>query len=463
MKDFKGVNVILIGLARSGTGVLKTLKELGAKVTVNDIKKEEELGGLVRDLEEQGLIDEKILGRHPESMEGFDYVVLSPGVPPGLDFIQKAVERGANVIGELELSYIINPLPEYIGITGTNGKTTTTALVGEMFKNAGVDTRVVGNIGVPVISQVLNSNERTSFITEISSFQLETVKSFKVGVAAVLNITPDHLNRHGTMENYIAAKARIFENQSSMDTAVLNFDDSAVMEMSKDIKAGKWYFSSKNRVPRGLYKKGDEIWYSGGVEGLQDIHFIDCKEIFIPGDHNVENAMAASLIAVLSGIDLGTVKRTLREFKGVEHRIEFVAEHRGVNYYNDSKATNPDASIKAVEAMRGNTVLIAGGMDKENEFDQLIQSFSDKIGALVLYGETKEIIKKSALKNGFENIYSVDDLEAAVKNSNEIILKAEDSQQPYKNVLLSPACASWDMYKDFEERGNHFKKIVREM
>jgi len=443
-------NVLVVGIARSGIATLKILKKIGYKVIINDIKTEEQLGNILFEIDD--LYDIKILSRHPNisELKNVDFIILSPGVPTDLEFINNARKNGIEVIGEVELAYRISNSKNIIGITGTNGKTTTTSLVYEMFKNANFSSYIVGNIGFPIIEKAYFAKNEDYLITELSSFQLETIKEFKPKISAILNITPDHLNRHKTMENYIEAKKNIFLNQSKKDILVLNYDNKITRQIGKNTLQKIKFFSIKSKLDDGVYLEGNNVILKD-EDGAKVI--INKDEIFILGEHNLENSMAAILIAYYSGISVEIIRRTLIEFKGVEHRIEFVKTINGVNYYNDSKGTNPDASIKAVEAMTSLTHLIAGGMDKKSDFDEFIKSFKGKIKSLILFGETKFIIEQTAKKYGFEKIFIVDNLLDAVT----IAYKNAKSGE---NVLLSPACASWDMYKNFEERGNEFKSIV---
>lgn len=448
MMDLNNQHILVVGLAKSGISTLKALKQLNAHVTINDIKTEEALADFLLDVE--GLFDEAILGKHPADMKVYDMVVLSPGVPTDLPFIQAAQKAGIDICGELELAYRINPACRYIGITGTNGKTSTTTLTGEIFKAFGSDTRVVGNIGLPVISQVFDATEKTVMVTEISSFQLETIRDFRASVAAVLNVTPDHLNRHKTMENYTDAKAAVFKNQTSQDALVLNYDNDITRQLGLSSKCKTYFFSHAIEPEQGMFvRDGVMVFRDHGIE----TPIMEIDKIFIPGKHNLENAMAAALIAILSGVDVQTIAATIAAFKGVAHRIEFVDEIEGISFYNDSKGTNPDASVQAVKAMNRPTVLIAGGMDKGSVFGDLIDVFGTTIKHLVLLGETKQQFADEAKAKGFNDVTLVKDMDEAVE-------KAFELAEKNSSVLLSPACASWDMYPNFETRGDHFKNCV---
>lgn len=448
--DFKNKNVLVVGLAISGTPTINTLHELDAIIDVNDIKNEEELKNAILAVKDK--VRNFILGGVPKTTEGYDYLILSPGVPTDLPFIADAKNNGINVIGELELAYQLSK-GTFVAITGTNGKTTTTALVGEIFNASGRTTEVVGNIGLPVISKALESTVDTNFVTEVSSFQLESIKKFKPHVAAILNVTPDHLNRHKTMDNYINTKLLVSLNQTSDDFLILNFDNDITKELSQNINSRVVFFSRKQENPNFVCVSHD--WIVVNEEGNQ-VEICPVDEIFIQGSHNLENALAATAIAYYSGISPETIRETLKVFKGVEHRFEWVDDVEGVKFYNDSKGTNPDASIKAIESIKGSTILIAGGMDKGSEFDEFIQAFDGKIKGLVLIGETAKKIKETAHKFGFKNVTITDGMENAVKIAFQQAIKGE-------NVLLSPACASWDMYKNYEVRGDHFKSCVKSL
>ncbi|HKL09904.1 MAG TPA: UDP-N-acetylmuramoyl-L-alanine--D-glutamate ligase, partial [Clostridia bacterium] len=377
-----------------------------------------------------------------------------PGVPTDLPFIEEAKAKGIDVVGELELSGAVSP-GKIIAITGTNGKTTTTALTGEIFKNAGKDVRVVGNIGIPVLSVSDSTDENSYLITEVSSFQLESIKKYRPVTAAILNITPDHLNRHGSMEAYVEAKKRIFMNMKT-GQIVLNYDNMATREIGEKIQNNGLetiYFSVKRELEDGVCVEKEEILINRS--GLKK-RVCRTDDILIPGSHNVENALAAIAIADCHGIDIEIIKKSLMAFEGIEHRMEFVDEVKGVKYYNDSKGTNPDASIKAIEAFNEQIVLIAGGMDKGSDFSEFIGSFNGKVKEMIVLGETAEKMIAAAHKKGFSEIYRVENMNDAVKRAYEISRNGDC-------VLLSPACASWDMYKSYEYRGRDFKDRVREL
>lgn len=451
--NLKDKNVLVVGLAVTGVPLVRVLCQLGANVTVNDLKKEADLSDSIQLLSD--LKVDYILGKHPEDMallEKIDLVVVSPGVPLDIAFINKIKDEKIEVIGEIELAYRLSK-GNIVAITGTNGKTTTTALVGEIFKNAGKRTHVVGNIGLAFISKALETRPEDVIVIETSSFQLESIEKFHPHVAAILNLTPDHLNRHKTMENYKNAKFNIFKNQNANDIAVINYDDLVLREASKDLRGRKLYFSRKTILEEGVFVEGGSIVF---VKDGHKKEIVSTEEIFIPGNHNLENALAATAMALALKVDIHIIAHTLKTFKGVEHRIEFVDTINGVKFVNDSKGTNPDASIKAIEAMDRPILLLAGGYDKGSDFTEFIHSFNGKVRHMFVFGETAEALLATSKKLGFNDVTKVKDLQEAV-------LSAHNISNDGDVVLLSPACASWDMYENFEMRGKHFKEIVAQL
>lgn len=448
--DLKNKNVLLVGLAKTGVSTIKKLNKLGANIIVNDIKPKEKLEGIIEEIDNLDNI-EYVLGKHLENIENIDLTIVSPGVPLDLPFIEKIKSEGIKIIGEVELAYKLSKNPTFIGITGTNGKTTTTSLVGEMFKKANKDTYIVGNIGNPVIDTVDLTNENSYLVTELSSFQLESIEDFKPKVSTIINITEDHLNRHHTMENYINAKARVFKNQDKTDFTILNYDDSIVRDLGKSSNGNVLYFSIKEEVKQGAYlDKNNNIVIK--VDG-EELVLMNKSELSLPGNHNLENAMSAILMAYVLNIDTDVIIETLRTFKGVEHRLEFVTNKDGIMFVNDSKGTNPDSTIKAITSYEKPIVLIAGGYEKQSDFTEMIKYATKNVKALVLLGQTADKIATTAKEHGINNISKVEDMEAAVKKAYEI---AESGDV----VLLSPACASWDMYPNFEARGLDFKENI---
>lgn len=448
--DLKNKNVLLVGLAKTGVSTIKKLNKLGANIIVNDIKPKEKLEGIIEEIDNLDNI-EYVLGKHLENIENIDLTIVSPGVPLDLPFIEKIKSEGIKIIGEVELAYKLSKNPTFIGITGTNGKTTTTSLVGEMFKKANKDTYIVGNIGNPVIDTVDLTNENSYLVTELSSFQLESIEDFKPKVSTIINITEDHLNRHHTMENYINAKARVFKNQDKTDFTILNYNDSIVRDLGKNSNGNVLYFSIKEEVKQGAYlDKNNNIVIK--VDG-KELVLMNKSELSLPGNHNLENAMSAILMAYVLNIDTDVIIDTLRTFKGVEHRLEFVTNKDGIMFVNDSKGTNPDSTIKAITSYEKPIVLIAGGYEKQSDFTEMIKYATKNVKALVLLGQTADKIATTAKEHGIDNISKVEDMEAAVKKAYEI---AESGDV----VLLSPACASWDMYPNFEARGLDFKENI---
>ena len=444
--------MLVVGLGKSGKAAARALTEAGAEVTVQDSKTPDKLDTQFLQFMQNENI-KSYLGSIPEDMTAYDMLVLSPGVPPTLDYIKQAKDAGIEIIGELELAYRLGE-GRFVAITGTNGKTTTTTLVGEIFKASGRNTAVVGNIGNPVVTEALDSTEDDWLVTEVSSFQLETAVEFRPVVSAILNLTPDHLNRHGTMEAYGAAKAQVAANQSEDEFLVINLDDEQAFALSKNTKATVIPFSRKVKTDKGAYLDGTKIIVKD-LKGVE--HFIcDRSDLRIIGDHNVENVLAAAAIAFYAGIDTAVISEVIKEFPGVEHRIEFCGRVDGVDYYNDSKGTNVDAAVIALKALKDGIILIAGGDGKGQDFTELANHFDGAVEALILLGRDAGIIEEAALKAGFTNIYNCKDMPECVRKAAEL---ARDGEK----VLLSPACASWDMYANFEQRGRHFKQCINEM
>ncbi len=451
--ELKNKKVLLVGLAKTGVSTIKYLDKLGAKTIVNDIKEKAQLEEILTQLKDIKNV-EYILGYHPENVDDIDMAIVSPGVPLDLPFICKLKNNNIKIIGEVELAYRLSKNnPTFIGITGTNGKTTTTSIVGEIFKKANKDTYIVGNIGNPVIDTVDLTNEDSILVTELSSFQLESIDEFRPKVSAFLNVTEDHMNRHHTMENYIAAKSRIFENQKDEDFTILNYDDTIVRDLSQKCNSKVIFFSRKEKLNKGIYLDENNNII---IDIDKKIVLMNADELSLPGEHNLENCMAAIGITYVSDIDLSIIKDVLKDFKSVEHRQEFVRELNDIIFVNDSKGTNPDSTIKAIKSYKKNIVLIAGGKDKGSSFDELLEVAKSNVVALVLLGETAPKIEICAKEKGFEKIYNV-------KNMKEAVEKSYDIAQSGDVVLLSPACASWDMYSNFEVRGKDFKDNVNNL
>lgn len=447
--EYNGKKALVCGMARSGIAAAKLLNRLGARVTLQDMKKREEISADVLALEGEGIV--LYTGANPDEIAcAQDLIVLSPGIPCDLPFIAAAEEAGIEVISEVELAYRLTPCP-ITAITGTNGKTTTTTLTGEIMKTAYSGTAVVGNIGIPYSEEVERLTEKDWVVAEISSFQMEKAKEFHPHISAVLNITPDHLNRHKTMDVYIAMKERVFAKQTAEDFCILNHGDETCRKMADKTAAKVFFFDSSETLAEGIYLDGDAIEVRWGAINETLIHV---DELQILGVHNYENVMAAAAMAICAGISLDAIRKVLKGFAGVAHRIEYVATVDGVDYYNDSKGTNVDASIRAVLAMKKPIVLIGGGYDKGSSFDEWTKLFPGRVKHLVLIGVTAPKVRASAEKFGFTAISDCETFEEAVDLCRE---KAEDGDC----VLLSPACASWGMFDNYEQRGDMFKEQVR--
>lgn len=449
--DIAGKNVLVFGSGISGIGAAGLLEERGVSVTLydgNDKLDVEEIHGKMKD----GAKTDIVLGEFPEELLGkLDLVIISPGVPTDLPIVNRMRESDIPVVGEIELAYELGK-GEVLAITGTNGKTTTTALLGEIMKAVYDSAFVVGNIGIPYTNVVDETRDDSVIVAEMSSFQLESIVDFRPRVSAILNITPDHLNRHHTMEAYIQAKKNVAINQTAEDTCVLNYEDEVLREFGETLQTKVLYFSSKRKLDKGIYLDDGNIIYRNPDECL----VCNVKELKLLGVHNYENVMAAVAMAAAYGVPMDSIRKTIKEFAGVEHRIEFVAEKNGVAYYNDSKGTNPDAAIRGIQAMNRPTYLIGGGYDKQSEYKEWIESFDGKVKKLLLIGQTREKIAKEAEECGFTDIMLLDTFEDAV-------LTAAKLAVPGEAVLLSPACASWGMFKNYEERGDKFKEIVNSL
>ncbi len=450
----KDMDVLVVGLGKSGRAAVEVLLGLGARLSVQDATPREKADSeYIEALETRGV--RCYLGIEPEG--SYDFLVLSPGVPTDLGFILRAREGGAHVIGELELAYRLTNA-KFIAITGTNGKTTTTTLVGEIFKASGRKTHVVGNIGEPVVTSAVNAKDDEWMITEASSFQLETTKEFKPLISAILNLTPDHLNRHKTMEAYGNAKANIALNQSEDEYLIINYDDEMAYALGNKSKAKKIAFTRRHEPGKdgfpetGAYLDGSAILIKDEIGTVHNI--CDTSELKIIGNHNVENVLAAAAICYYADIDVKTIANAIKDFGGVEHRIEYSGTVNGVDYYNDSKGTNVDAAIIAIKALEKNIILIAGGDGKSQDFTELSEHLAGKVKTLVLLGRDAPIIEEAARRAGYDSIVNCKDMEDCVNTAARIATEGD-------KVLLSPACASWDMYECFERRGEHFKKCVK--
>ncbi|MDD4170043.1 MAG: UDP-N-acetylmuramoyl-L-alanine--D-glutamate ligase [Desulfotomaculaceae bacterium] len=446
--ELAGKKVLVVGAGLSGIAVSRFLVGKGAAAVLTDSKN---LTGQEAALEQLTTAGVKLaLGGYPKVKRGsFDLVVMSPGVPLTADPARDSIINGIPITGELELAYHFSRAP-IVAITGTNGKTTTTNLTGAIFQAAGKNTLVGGNIGLPLVTEIERYNQKGVVVAEVSSFQLETTRAFKPKVAMVLNVTPDHLDRHGNMGNYIAAKTRIFANQEPDDATVLNYDDPPTAILAGKSRGRIVFFSRHAELEAGVYVKEGNIVANldGKPENICGVH-----ELGIPGAHNLENALAAVAAAKMMGIAGDAIAGALRKFKGVAHRLEFVTEINGVRYINDSKGTNPASSIRALEAYEQPIVLIAGGKNKGNDFTEFAEKIMERVRVLVVLGQCAGQIADAAKAGGFNSIIYAGDFKEAV-------FLAHKAARTGDVVLLSPACASWDMFNNYEERGELFKKIV---
>ncbi len=443
--------ILVVGMARSGIAAAELLLHHGAVPILNDQKPqevfEEALAPLLRTACEfrMGMEAEPLL-------DGADGVVISPGVPLTAPIVTAAAEKGIPLIGELELASSLL-LGDLAAVSGTNGKTTTVTLIGRMLENAGRVAHVAGNIGYPLSCVALIAKKEDVTVAEVSSFQLETIRTFRPHIAALLNITEDHLNRHGTMEEYIRLKQRLFENQTDEDVAILNYEDATLREMAASLKSRVAYFSRVRAVESGAYINEDgKIVFAWDGESTA---ICDATSVLIPGPHNLENALAATAVAMLMGVPAPVVRHTLQSFTGVEHRIEKVRVFQGVTYINDSKGTNVDSTIKAIQSMKAPTVLLLGGYDKHVSFAALAREVasSPQIAQVVLIGQTARMIQEALEAAGYTSLTRAYSMEDAVTKAGKLAVSGG-------NVLLSPACASFDMFRDFEQRGEVFKQIV---
>lgn len=442
--------VLVVGSGKSGIAAVELLRKAGAYPVLFDSSEKLSAEEMEGKLIEPGSAPCYAKSLPKSEEQAVSLLVLSPGVPVDIPFVEGFKERGIPVIGEIELGYLLEK-GRVIAITGTNGKTTTTTLTGEIMKAYFEKVFVVGNIGNPYTLEVQDTAADSVTVAEISSFQLETADTFHPAVSAILNITPDHLNRHHTMENYVAVKESVAKNQTKADVCVLNYEDAYLRAYADRCPAEVIFFSSEHKLTDGYYQEGDFICRAkdGKTEKLLNIY----EDMRLVGKCNVENVMAALAIAESMRVPLSVTLQVIKDFKAVEHRIEFVAEKGGVTYYNDSKGTNPDAAIQGIRAMLRPTVLIGGGYDKGSEFDEWIEAFDGKVKCLVLLGQTREKIAECARKHGFTHIKMADSFKEAFDLCVEEAVRGDA-------VLLSPACASWGMFPNYEERGRIFKEYV---
>ena len=437
------MRALVVGLERSGLAALDLLKTRGAALKATDSRPLSQMPQAAEVLQRLNVPFEP---QSPEVFEGSDWIVLSPGVPADLEWIETARRRGVTVIGEVELAGMFLK-GKIIGITGSNGKTTTTAMVGHILRESGIPAQVGGNIGTAVTSLVASSRADQWNVLELSSFQLETIRDFRADIGVCLNVTPDHLDRHYTLENYAAAKGRLFETQQPGDYAVLNADDAFCVGFSAITRGKPLWFSSTRAITPGVWLENDQLWFDGDP-------LMPAAEIPIRGRHNIENTMAAAAAARLAGSGLAGIASAVRSFRAVEHRLEFVRSVRGVDYYNDSKATNVDATLKALDAFEGGLWVILGGKDKGSDYTLLADALRKKARSVLLVGAAASKIA-GQLDKGVPLIHS-GTLQAAVK---EAYARASAGD----TVLLAPACASFDQFDNYEHRGKVFKQIVEEL
>ena len=446
--------VLVAGTGLSGISAAKLLLDMGGEVVLYDSNPELDAEELKHKFDEDARITIVLGELKRTDLLGVEMCVISPGIPLEAPFVAVLDEAKIPIRSEIQLAYQCAK-GRLAAITGTNGKTTTTALTGEIMKAYYESVFVVGNIGIPYTQVAMETEDDSVTVAEVSSFQLETIMDFRPDVSAILNITPDHLNRHHTMECYIAVKESITSNQTEEDTCVLNYDDKVLREFgqSEELKPKVIFFSSRQKLDDGYYLDGDMIYYAKNKKAEA---VLDVRELNLLGRHNYENVMAAIAISRAMGVPMETIVKVAKEFKAVEHRIEFVLERSGVKYYNDSKGTNPDAAIQAIRAMPGPTLLIAGGYDKQSTYDEWIEAFDGKVKYLVLIGQTRDKIAECAKAHGFYDIMYAEDMSEAVRVCASYANMGD-------NVLLSPACASWGMFKNYEERGRIFKECVRSL
>lgn len=450
MKDI----VMVAGMGKSGISAAELILNIGGRVLLYDSNETLDRETVLSKFDEDSVknINVKLGKLNEEDIKDIRVCVMSPGISLETDFVKLLLTHRIQLWSEIQLAYFVAK-GKIMAITGTNGKTTTTALLGEIMKRKYEKCFVVGNIGIPYTQIALDTDENSVTVLEVSSFQLETIIDFKPNVSAILNITPDHLNRHHTFENYSAIKKEICMNQTAQDHCILNYDDEQLREFgdSGECKAKVVFFSVKNTLKEGVYVDNNTVYYSSPAK---KVAVLSLDEVQLLGRHNHENICAAVAMSVVEGVDIDDIRQACYEFKAVEHRVEFVREKYGVKYYNDSKATNPDAAIQGLNAMPGPTILIAGGYDKQSVYDEWAKLFKDKLKYLVLIGSTRDKIAECAKKHGFNNIMYAETLQEAVRVCDSYADKGD-------YVLLSPACASWGMFDNYEQRGDIFKSCVK--
>lgn len=470
-EQYRGEEVVILGLARSGVAVAKLFHEYGAIVTVND-KKERSLCPEADELAALGI--SVLCGGHPETLihPGVALVVKNPGIPYTIPPVMDAQRLSIEVVTEVEVANYICKAP-IIGITGSNGKTTTTTWIGRMLDEAGLKPIVAGNIGRALCEAAMEATEDNRMVVELSSFQLKGTVHFRPKIACLLNVCETHLDYHGTMEDYIASKAKLFANQRPDDVAVLNWDDAECRKIAAGVRAQLVPFSMRERLAKGVYLDPP---LGSAEETLTDRHrivykddagvetvILPVKQLGLPGRHNAENALAAIAAGKAAGASPEAIVKALREFRGVEHRLEFVLERDGITYYNNSKATNSSATIADLQSFERPIVLIAGGKDRKSEFEALLPYFKRKVKAVVAIGETKQKFARLAAEAGISAVKTVDTGNSAAETLDQAVRAARSFAGPGDIVLLSPACASWDMFESYEIRGRMFKESVHKL
>jgi UDP-N-acetylmuramoyl-L-alanine--D-glutamate ligase len=446
--------VMVAGMGKSGVSAAELILNIGGRVLLYDSNETLDPETVLSKFDEENVKNIHVkLGRLTEDdIRDIRVCVMSPGISLETDFIKLLLAHRIQLWSEIQLAYFVAK-GRLMAITGTNGKTTTTALLGAIMQRKYENCFVAGNIGIPYTQIALHTNDKSVTVLEVSSFQLETIIDFKPNVSAILNITPDHLNRHHTFENYSAIKKEICMNQTAQDYCILNYDDEQLREFgdSGECKAKVVFFSIKNKLKEGVYVEDNKVYYSSPSKTIE---VLSLDNVQLLGKHNHENICAAVAMAFVEGVEIEDIREACYEFKAVEHRVEFVKEKYGVRYYNDSKATNPDAAIQGLNAMPGPTILIAGGYDKQSEYDEWAKLFKGKLKYLVLIGSTRDKIAECAKKYGFNNIMYAETLQEAVR-----VCDSYADRGDY--VLLSPACASWGMFDNYEQRGDIFKSCVQ--
>ena len=446
--------VMVAGMGKSGISAAELILNIGGRVLLYDSNETLDCETLLSKFDEESVknINVKLGKLNEDDIRDIRICVMSPGISLETDFVKLLMDHRVQLWSEIQLAYFVAK-GRLMAITGTNGKTTTTALLGEIMKRKYENCFVAGNIGIPYTQVALHTDDKSMTVLEVSSFQLETIIDFRPNVSAILNITPDHLNRHHTFENYSAIKKEICMNQTAQDYCILNYDDEQLREFgdSGECKAKVVFFSVKNKLKEGVYIEDNKVYYSNISKTVE---VLSLANVQLLGKHNHENICAVVAMAFVEGVEVDDIREACYEFKAVEHRVEFVKERYGVKYYNDSKATNPDAAIQGLNAMPGPTILIAGGYDKQSEYDEWAKLFKGKLKYLVLIGSTRDKIAECAKKYGFNNIMYAETLQEAVR-----VCDSYADRGDY--VLLSPACASWGMFDNYEQRGDIFKSCVQ--